>query len=78
MIHQNTSVFDVLTSFLSVFRDLKTADPFIEKFEKDDGQAVKESKPNHVYMDCVLFGLGMCCTQVQIRNFLLEGIQLTG
>ena len=48
----------------SVFRDLNTPDPFLETFLKDDGQAARDSKPNHVYMDNVFFGLGMCCTQV--------------
>ena len=66
----------ILNLFLViVFRDVNTPDPFIETFPGDDGQAARESKPNHVYMDSVVFGLGMCCTQVgqQYENYT-EGL----
>eukprot|EP00794_Sanderia_malayensis_P011931 gene11931-13167_t len=54
---------------IPIFRDVNTPDPFIETFPLDyDGQAARESKPNHVYMDSVLNGLGMCCTQVTFQG----------
>ena len=50
-------------SFL-VFKDKKTSTPFIEEFPEDDGEAAKASKPDHIYMDAMGFGMGCCCLQV--------------
>lgn len=53
----------------SVFRDIKTPDPFIEDFSSlgDDGEAAAAAKPNHVYMDTMGFGMGCCCLQVTFQ-----------
>lgn len=57
-----------VTQNVPIYRDLNTPDPFIETFAKDDGQAARDAKQNHVYMDSVFFGLGMCCTQVTFQG----------
>ncbi|XP_065063536.1 glutamate--cysteine ligase catalytic subunit-like [Rhopilema esculentum] len=57
-----------VTQNIPIYRDLNTPDPFLETFRQDDGQAAKDSRPNHVYLDNVLFGLGMCCTQVTFQG----------
>lgn len=47
----------------SVFKDKNTPSPFIEAFPEDD-EATKASKPDHIYMDAMGFGMGNCCLQV--------------
>uniref|UniRef100_G1Q787 Glutamate--cysteine ligase n=2 Tax=Myotis lucifugus TaxID=59463 RepID=G1Q787_MYOLU len=46
-----------------IFKDKNTPSPFIEKFPEDD-EAAKASKPDHIYMDAMGFGMGNCCLQV--------------
>ena len=47
----------------AVFKDKNTPSPFIETFPEDD-EAAKASKPDHIYMDAMGFGMGNCCLQV--------------
>lgn len=49
--------------FNTVFKDKNTPSPFIETFPEDD-EAAKASKPDHIYMDAMGFGMGNCCLQV--------------
>lgn len=49
--------------FNAVFKDKNTPSPFIEAFPEDD-EAAKASKPDHIYMDAMGFGMGNCCLQV--------------
>ena len=57
----------------TVFKDLKTPSPFIEKFPDVEGEGAKAALPDHIYLDCVGFGLGICCLQVnptEIRSLI--------
>uniref|UniRef100_A0A9L0K121 Glutamate--cysteine ligase n=1 Tax=Equus asinus TaxID=9793 RepID=A0A9L0K121_EQUAS len=49
-----------------IFKDKNTPSPFIETFPEDD-EAVKASKPDHIYMDAMGFGMGNCCLQVTFQ-----------
>uniref|UniRef100_A0A5F5PFE0 Glutamate--cysteine ligase n=1 Tax=Equus caballus TaxID=9796 RepID=A0A5F5PFE0_HORSE len=49
-----------------IFKDKNTPSPFIETFPEDD-EAAKASKPDHVYMDAMGFGMGNCCLQVTFQ-----------
>jgi glutamate--cysteine ligase catalytic subunit len=46
----------------TVFKDKNTPSPFMETFE--DEEAAKASRPDHIYMDAMGFGMGNCCLQV--------------
>ena len=49
----------------SVFKDTNTPSPFVEKFPTDiDGTGSVRAKPDHVYLDCMGFGMGCSCLQV--------------
>ncbi|XP_036104229.1 glutamate--cysteine ligase catalytic subunit isoform X4 [Molossus molossus] len=49
-----------------IFKDKNTPSPFIETFPGDD-EAAKASKPDHIYMDAMGFGMGNCCLQVTFQ-----------
>uniref|UniRef100_A0A8C3WM62 Glutamate--cysteine ligase n=1 Tax=Catagonus wagneri TaxID=51154 RepID=A0A8C3WM62_9CETA len=49
-----------------IFKDKNTPSPFIEIFPEDD-EAAKASKPDHIYMDAMGFGMGNCCLQVTFQ-----------
>ncbi|XP_058518078.1 glutamate--cysteine ligase catalytic subunit isoform X3 [Ochotona princeps] len=49
-----------------IFKDKNTPAPFIESFPKDE-EAAKASKPDHIYMDAMGFGMGNCCLQVTFQ-----------
>ena len=53
-----------LLVIVSVFKDTKTPSPFMEDVSNDDGTASQNSQPDHVYMDCMGFGMGCSCLQV--------------
>ena len=57
------SVFFVFF-FFSVFKDVKTPSPFIEKFPDVQGEGARAAKPDHIYLDAMGFGMGMSCLQV--------------
>ena len=49
----------------SVFKDTNTPSPFVEMFPTDiDGTGSVRAKPDHVYLDCMGFGMGCSCLQV--------------
>ncbi|XP_054720488.1 glutamate--cysteine ligase catalytic subunit-like isoform X2 [Uloborus diversus] len=52
-----------------IYRDKNTPDPFVEDFSKlyDDGESARAALPNHVYMDCMGFGMGCSCLQVTFQ-----------
>lgn len=52
-----------------IYRDENTPKPFIEDFKSmgDDGQAARNAKPDHIYMDAIGFGMGCCCLQVTFQ-----------
>lgn len=43
--------------------------PFVEDFSPlgDDGSSAAAAKPDHIYMDCMGFGMGNCCLQVTFQ-----------
>uniref|UniRef100_A0A8C5UN97 Glutamate--cysteine ligase n=1 Tax=Microcebus murinus TaxID=30608 RepID=A0A8C5UN97_MICMU len=49
-----------------IFKDKNTPSPFIETFPEDD-EAARASKPDHIYMDAMGFGMGNCCLQVTFQ-----------
>ena len=57
-------MFDAIFLLSVVFRDKATPSPFIEVIPNDDGTAKEFGKPDHIYMDCMGFGMGSCCLQV--------------
>ena len=58
-------VFPLLCIHFTVFKDVNTPERFMDDFPNDDGEAAAYAQPNHVYMDCVTFGLGCSCIQVR-------------
>ncbi|ELV11968.1 Glutamate--cysteine ligase catalytic subunit [Tupaia chinensis] len=50
-----------------IFKDKNTPSPFIETFPEDD-EAARASKPDHIYMDAMGFGMGNCCLQPLKNN----------
>ena len=49
----------------AVLKDKKTPSPFVEEFPTDvDGKGSKDALPDHIYMDCMGFGMGCSCLQV--------------
>ncbi|CAH1772328.1 unnamed protein product [Owenia fusiformis] len=54
---------------IPVFKDTKTKEPFIEDFSVlgDDGEAARAAKPDHIYMDCMGFGMGCSCLQMTFQ-----------
>ena len=54
-----------LIFFSEVFKDEATPTPFVEVLPADpDGEAQRNALPDHIYMDCMGFGMGCCCLQV--------------
>lgn len=55
--------------FLStVFKDVNTPSPFIEKFPEVEGEGAQAAQPDHIYLDAMGFGMGMCCLQVELQT----------
>lgn len=55
---------------VTVFKDEKTPYPFVEDFSNlgdVTGEAQRSAKPDHIYMDCMGFGMGCCCLQVTFQ-----------
>ncbi|KAL5013742.1 hypothetical protein ScPMuIL_008012 [Solemya velum] len=52
-----------------VYKDKETPSPFVEDFSPlgDDGEAKRAARPDHIYMDCMGFGMGCCCLQVTFQ-----------
>uniref|UniRef100_A0A672HKP0 Glutamate--cysteine ligase n=1 Tax=Salarias fasciatus TaxID=181472 RepID=A0A672HKP0_SALFA len=58
---------DCCPSLVSVFKDKRTPSPFVEEFPEDDGEGAQAALPDHIYMDCMGFGMGNCCLQVTFQ-----------
>jgi hypothetical protein len=58
-----------MSLLLTVYKDTKTKSPFIEDYTDlgDDGEAAATAKPDHIYMDCMGFGMGCSCLQVTFQ-----------
>lgn len=56
----------------AVYKDTSTPSPFIEQFTNDDGCAARSAKPDHIYMDCMGFGMGCSCLQVTFQACDIE------
>lgn len=57
----------------SVFKDENTPSPFVEEF--GDPEANAASKPDHIYMDAMGFGMGDPCLQATFQAYDLEEAQ---
>lgn len=65
----STFLFSVYRDLLfSVYRDKRTPSPFYPLTPNDDGEATLAVKPDHVYMDCMGFGMGCSCLQVELNE----------
>ncbi|KAH9508373.1 hypothetical protein Btru_050936 [Bulinus truncatus] len=52
-----------------IFKDVNTKSPFVEDFSAlgDNGSSASAALPDHIYMDCMGFGMGNCCLQVTFQ-----------
>ncbi|KAH7718887.1 Glutamate--cysteine ligase catalytic subunit [Aphelenchoides avenae] len=48
-----------------IFKDKNTPSPFVEEFT--DAEAKAAALPDHIYMDHMGFGMGLCCLQVTFQ-----------
>lgn len=51
-----------------VFKDTQTPSPFVETFPPEDLCAHRNALPDHIYMDCMGFGMGCSCLQVTFQG----------
>ncbi len=54
--------------YLLVFKDSSTPSPFVEEFPTADECAQRNARPDHIYMDCMGFGMGCSCLQVTFQG----------
>ena len=54
---------------MPIFKDKNTPQPFVEDLSGlgDDGSSAAAAKPDHVYMDAMGFGMGLCCLQLTFQ-----------
>ncbi|KAK3602244.1 hypothetical protein CHS0354_034479 [Potamilus streckersoni] len=54
---------------IPIYKDINTKSPFTEDFSVlgDDGEAQRAALPDHIYMDCMGFGMGCCCLQMTFQ-----------
>merc|ERR1719300_1686387 len=54
---------------IPIFKDTNTPSPFIEDLSAvgDDGSSAAAAKDDHVYMDAMGFGMGLCCLQLTFQ-----------
>jgi glutamate--cysteine ligase catalytic subunit len=51
-----------------IFRDVNTPNPFVEKYpDSIFPEGADGALPDHVYMDCMCFGMGCSCLQVTFQ-----------
>jgi glutamate--cysteine ligase catalytic subunit len=53
-----------------IFHDDQTPTPFIEALPESD--EIEHPLPDHIYMDCMCYGMGCCCLQVREMKGLIE------
>ena len=62
---------------IPVFKDKNTPSPFVETFpETSFAESSQAAKPDHIYMDCMCFGMGCCCLQVTFQACNLDEARL--
>lgn len=49
---------------VTVFKDQDTPAPFIDQLPTSDDVRLNNTLADHVCLDCMGFGMGMCCLQV--------------
>ena len=52
-------------NFLPVYQDQSTLNPFVDEIPSTDEIRLKHTRVDHLYADCMGFGFGLCCLQVQ-------------
>eukprot|EP00834_Sanchytrium_tribonematis_P000168 NODE_4_length_77007_cov_1.156642.p8 type:complete len:578 gc:universal NODE_4_length_77007_cov_1.156642:29913-31646(+) len=56
---------------LPIFKDKNTSSPFLENLPRPQGYQhpydTNEALPDHVYLDCMCFGMGCCCLQLTFQ-----------
>lgn len=50
-----------------IFKDFNTPNPFVEKYEIFHKETEQATKPDHIYMDAMIFGMGSTCLQVTFQ-----------
>ena len=60
----HVSVIVVYDICVTVFKDENTPTPFIDQLPTSDEARLNNTLADHVYLDCMGFGMGMCCLQV--------------
>ena len=55
--------------FVPVYKDTNTPSPFVEDLTPygADEESVKAALPDHIYMDCMGFGMGCSCLQMTFQ-----------
>lgn len=60
-----------------IFKDTNTPSPFVEQFPKSIfPESAEAAKPDHIYMDCMCFGMGCCCLQVTFQACNIDEARL--
>ncbi len=70
----NCWLYLILHYFLLVYKDVNTQSPYVEDMSQygDDGEAARASKPDHIYMDAMGFGMGCSCLQMTFQACSIE------
>ena len=55
-----------VTINIPIFRDDKTPSPFVESLPKSE--EIEHPLADHIYMDCMCYGMGCCCLQVRFSR----------
>ncbi|XP_031569988.1 glutamate--cysteine ligase catalytic subunit-like isoform X2 [Actinia tenebrosa] len=50
-----------------IFKDVNTPSPFIEESPEVKGEGASASKPDHIYLDAMGFGMGCSCLQMTFQ-----------
>eukprot|EP00160_Parvularia_atlantis_P013768 Unigene3041_Nuclearia_a/m.9354 Unigene3041_Nuclearia_a/g.9354 ORF Unigene3041_Nuclearia_a/g.9354 Unigene3041_Nuclearia_a/m.9354 type:complete len:628 (-) Unigene3041_Nuclearia_a:92-1975(-) len=62
---------------LPIFKDTHTPSPFVEQFPPSPyPNGATAALPDHIYMDCMCFGMGCCCLQVTFQACSLDEARL--
>lgn len=59
---------------IPIFKDTNTPSPFIESLTDPEAQAA--AKPDHIYMDCMGFGMGNSCLQLTFQACNIDEAKL--
>ena len=70
----STCVLVLIKNVFLVFKDTNTPSPFIENL--NDPEAKAASKPDHIYMDCMGFGMGNSCLQLTFQACNIDEAKL--